>query len=420
MFDLLADEVLAHLASFLEPADRFFLASSRFSTNDVTLQMIISPCNYIWTELDLEAKFGYTITQRFTDEDLALILLTIDAKDTVKSVIFKGCCPLIRGRGFRPLSGSLVVQDLDFTLNKKRIDQGKRNNLMEDDLLPILQTLLNKIPTKDDGSDDDECENNEEGGKEKEASRPNLIVSKRRKATSAIATPFALCLLQFPSEWLKNNKPIFKTFHEKYVTHCQTLPCSQCNNEAYQNEENYDAHEYVCTLCKSYCCCECASDEMSFCHECPARICNDCADEGLKHCQGCDHTFCESCEEVSDCENCGDNYCLRCVEVCSLCESRTCGCTPHTEDQCGFSRCRACREPFEVEDDMGGYAYCRECDPMEWYDGGAPWHNIDDDVDTDDDEFYNYGYDFTSREDHESHGYHSDDDFDGPYLYRIG
>ena len=56
-----------------------------------------------------------SLSSKLTDGDLHALLVCIDARNTLKRLKLAGCVNII-GRGFEPLCGSLVLEQIDLIL----------------------------------------------------------------------------------------------------------------------------------------------------------------------------------------------------------------------------------------------------------------------------------------------------------------
>lgn len=80
-----------------------------------------------WRQLDF-GDIETDLAERITDDDLAAVLICIDAKNLLQKLKLQGLMN-VTGRGLRPLRGSTVIQQIDLDVSNQPLQEA---NLVPD------------------------------------------------------------------------------------------------------------------------------------------------------------------------------------------------------------------------------------------------------------------------------------------------
>ena len=271
---------------------------------------------------------------RLNDIDLKAILICIDARNNVKSLILNMCAN-ITGRGLEVLAGSNVIERIDLSLisgdyNYNKYDMEKIS-LCEGIVLPLLHSII-------------------EGGSS------------------------SLRHVQLPLKWRNSRGPELDRFMEEYNDYLENmyLTCQhewkeggiqkKCENECamgmHLDGERYGIQTATCSKCVKHFCTEtdCIDEEPSFdyCGRCQKYHCYEC--NYVYDCNKCQKSSCFECYEVHLCHECSKAFCYECRGVwsCSECYKSVC-------ESCGpIAFCSGCQECFC--EDCGDVTYCEMCE----------------------------------------------------------
>ena len=288
------------------------------------------------------------LCEKLKDDDVAGVLACINARTHLRTLGISGC-KSITGRGLRPLSGSLVLEQVD--LRHKMVDypviEEYSTALSEVFVLPVLESIINT---------------------------PGNM----------------LTLVHFPEQWREAQSPELNTFLVGYnrLLEGRRNPCSKCNTVG--NHDNWVNHEdgdimfadkywgmqnFICHQCVKFFCYECnnGGDDPSHqmlctCKECKGEYCDDCFP--MTRCAECNAYVCNACSR--ECPHCEGRACRDCeyIQYCDTCSVRSCDeCTTfHTcEGGCGIMQCNSCvhngvmhEDPLELCEVCENY-YCSDC-----------------------------------------------------------
>jgi|Transcript_22032 hypothetical protein len=96
-----------------------------------------------WETLDFE-DISEGVAERLTDEDLAGILICIDAVHSLKELELTHCIKVV-GHGLEPLRGSLVIEMIDLSLVELHQDPDIQNgSISMSVVVPILQSIIDR------------------------------------------------------------------------------------------------------------------------------------------------------------------------------------------------------------------------------------------------------------------------------------
>jgi len=352
------EEVWAHTASFLTLPSRALLAISDCCNPQAT-QLVIAQSS--WDTLDFGA-LEFEVASKLTDDNLASILLHIDARTNVKTLKLDGCMSIF-GYGLEPLRRASGIEEIDLSvLNKaKRKELEQDPELDEEHVVPILSTLL-----------------------------PPAVASS------------SLILIHFPKHWRDRKRPVLTTFLGALNSalqarnyRCSNQDCGdECNGREDESSDHvnrgdchYGVVNFMCTECrKPYCCdnqsncfvnfCE-RCDERSFCEECVSfalrggcyqDLCKNC--DQIDLCAECDRTSCGDCNMIETCNVCDEAFCDDCrfVFTWDHCETTNCvECTPTSIcSRCDNSSCEECDEVWtcvQCEEE-----FCQDCEIPSYFD----------------------------------------------------
>ena len=150
----LPDHVLSDVASYLSKPSRAMFAvsltaSSSFWALHRKLQpsassktILSSPSSEQWDVLDFE-DVEKNLANKLVDDDIAAILLCINSRNNLKALKLTGCIH-ITGSGLQPLSGSVVIEQIDLSLVKQHESPSLKKTALisEAVVLPILNSII--------------------------------------------------------------------------------------------------------------------------------------------------------------------------------------------------------------------------------------------------------------------------------------
>lgn len=350
-----------------------------------------------WDEVEL------TLAERLNDGDIGALLVCIDAVNNVKRLKLTGCFGMA-GLGLEPLSGSVVLEQID--LNPARQRKGSDKNVdtlvgsvSPSKVLPILSSIIE-----------------EEGNRLKQVQIPDEW--RKQMRTGNRERPW------MPGRWSRDQRRMVDSFFEQYEELLDSRPfnCSRCtetddcpgtNDKMWiiiDGNDRYGVQDFTCYSCLENRCHEYGHDEDAesphdnSCNECHRNYCQSCVP--IMTCEICRDCFCEGCLCHIECEDCGgdfyycrecrsktvckkcdnekrDNVCLQCSDIkacdwcrekslcricrsaCDFCEKEGCGnCDTEVlhccQFQCDKANCSECSYEFGavVECDFCGHIYC--------------------------------------------------------------
>ena len=280
--DLLPDSLVAAVCDYLLVPSRLLTAVALGGENSSIGGAPITSLDFEQVEKELAG--------RLTDDHLELMLRASDAATGLQILKLAGCTN-ITGSGLRPLRGSRVLRQVDFTLRRNHEAAKKEEEeeevveearLSKEEVLPFLQSIL-------DG-----------GGTE-------------------------LRDVSFPSAWARRwgeSDPAVVQCREnfnQYTAECQ-IQCSKidCGNLVSSNEyvTCYDCLNMICDPC---------SEEWDDLNGCP-----------IVHCAKCERNRCQECTTRQKNGHSGWDYCSGCMPVTKKCTN------------CDYVFCGADEEDFEV------------------------------------------------------------------------
>lgn len=285
---------LGNIASFLLPMERAFFAGSNLCNCD-TKELILHKINWDCFDIRVLKK---SLLEKITDDDLASILLSIDARNTVKVLKLNQLCRKITGAGLRPLIGSQVIREIDL-----RLARHPSNKCYLD--VAILVSILGEILEQS------------RRRKEEEMFYGHKIISYQNNQNIAIRS--SLELIHFPQTWIKSRPRLLTQFLEIFNCDLIKLHCSECSGRCLDAGINCSGPDYgmnlaICSFCKQHQCRKHDIDDNSIrkCADCGAMGCGKC----LKffHCTLCDQHFCKKCTLFGDraqCSRCSGYNCFR-------------------------------------------------------------------------------------------------------------
>ena len=187
--NLLPYPALGNIASFLLPMERAFFAGSNLCNCD-TKELILHKINWDCFDIRVLKK---SLLEKITDDDLASILLSIDARNTVKVLKLNQLCRKITGAGLRPLIGSQVIREIDLRLARHPSNKCYLNLAI---LISILGEILEQSRRR----------------KEEELFYGHKIISYQNNQNIAIRS--SLELIHFPQTWIKSKPRLLTQFLE--------------------------------------------------------------------------------------------------------------------------------------------------------------------------------------------------------------
>lgn len=298
---------------------------------------------------------------RLNDGDIAGILVCIDAVNNLEEIKLPHCIN-VRGDGFAPLRGSIVLKKLELSVVSEEVDT-LIPNLSIDAVLPIL----------------------------------NSITAKNQNSMSE---------LHVPKIWRDSHNEKLNIFYvENYSMKNLDPRMSEREKSQYRTSllnrsspwEEYDVYKIDCAECNDNQCSSHKGVGLTFegdqrlvtCpnQECGRKFCFK--DDGeydhskkIKKCDVCDVTTCEECSSIYKCTGgCGRTLCegcksqLRCHAGCDAWETENCiDCAVNGS---GYTRkCGGCNEDLCESCDpdlthMGtgerACECCRGVDPADWH-----------------------------------------------------
>jgi hypothetical protein len=297
-----------------------------------------------WETLDFEDIEKYLAT-KLVDADIFAVLRSINAKDLLRKLKLTGCVNIIGG-GLMPLTGSIVLEQIDLRLTKKHEDPYALQKLIvsHEIVLPILESIL---------------------------AAPGCVLKH---------ITFPLKWLRFPEEWAR----MLDEFGERYNQQLNNrrFSCAECN-ENMEGEEwittdgsSSRFQEKVCYDCLRPFCSDCGPGFVSFCTSCNKHYCRDCST--VTECRECDGSWCKDCNGgMKDCEGCALPTCAYCLNTCDCCNLAAChSCFMGGKccvEGCSRANCDACYdgEKYNVNycGDCCGY-FCLDCQLAEYKEEG--------------------------------------------------
>lgn len=327
-------------------------------------QLILSPKNAEEMNLWEEINFGdneWELCTRLTDDDIAGVLVCIDALKNLKRLYITNC-EKITGRALEPLRGSTVLEQLDLNLAGK--DHNGRLSqccLLEHHVIPVLDSIID---------------------------RQN----------------HSLRHLQFPYKWRNYESDYFARFLQRYneTEYQQSISCRNCNMNCREPLSIWPDFEHryfgiqgnTCNDCLNHYCYNCTDEEgqfyLSFCVLCEKFRCKYCM--VMKQCRSCSQNaiisefssyyeernmvsfMCIDCEGGANlslaCRDCGHDVCAKCYDAekcCSDCKGfgcRECMDMLRCEHESCFSiRCetQTCITCIDDEDQEKSVKTCDGC-----------------------------------------------------------
>ena len=336
----LPDSILQFIGGYLPNCSRAMMAAA-----------LSRPACFTSDILDF-GEISSIHASKLTDDDIAGILLSIDAVNTLKVLKIIGC-DNISGVGLVPLRGSSVLQQIDLSTTDEASGMATNADffspnfpwcfaLSQDAVVPILDS----------------------------------IISKEDKSLKHV---------KFPLFWTNNRRFLLKEFMERYhaAQNSRTCRCTKCkegfqahdhfpwmNHNSHKSCNDWGLQNFTCYDCLSHSCYDCAAP---FCKMCEKMFCGDCAT--TLYCNGCDMFACNKCDEFSKCDNCGEEFCSNCDEVnlCECCNQARCfNCASYytCEGDCGSNNCDECAHADNVQwCESCETAYCNECRLEDYEDG---------------------------------------------------
>lgn len=279
-FTELTNESLLLIFSFVgSPAKdpRPFVALA--STNRKLQRTIYRHLPSLWTCVDLSKA-----SQRLTDEQLALFLSHIHAKQRTEVISVKGC--RISGKGLSPISGSTILRKINIQIDESvgKADYRSIGN--------VLLTLVS-------------------------GSLEHVIINSKQFSSCYVQSnhPFSFSsfLIQF---CLKKTQELL---HSE-CTYCNTPLDEAIGTASFVLSKYPGPLQSQCTGCNRRTCRSLAVGSrcrvFSRCHRCDEPKCNSCC-QGV--CNDCQQNSCESCNLLISCEQCSKRTCKDC---CSNAEGR--------------------------------------------------------------------------------------------------
>ena len=306
----LPDEVFQYLVEYLDRPSQVFLAVSKTcsmtqGSGILLMSMSLSSSSIIPSTVDLSTldmdHFGFEVTHKITDEDLAALIRILNAKEHVKVLKISSCRNVI-GSGLEPLRNSTFLREIHLP----KLIYGDES---EAAVIPILRSMLPPHVSADASS---------------------------------------LLVIHYPGDWLVERRRMFAEFLElfdsvltrrKYrCNHCNSwCPRSHssnqskriamsCSDELYaagyeggasidqRSMYGYGKAKFVCTRCaKVFCnqrelgCHNYCGIYISLCSTCDMLACAGCAT--FKTRKVCNKLYCEECSG-----RCYDEKCKRCED----------------------------------------------------------------------------------------------------------
>jgi len=344
----LPNGIFADIAAYLPKPSRVLFAIAM--TTEIQLQSIetslvsktiLSSTN--WESLDF-GDIESSLSNRLTDNDISNILICINAKSALKSLMLTGCIN-INGSGLRPLRESTALERLDLSLvgyhENPEIEPPPK--ISESFVLPILDSIIEK-----------------QGN--------------------------SLHYFQLSSKWREHQSPelaqTLEKFHllmesrrircfkcDRHIEHAEGCKWYSTNNDDEQ-EDLYGLQNYTCCKCLKHFCYYHDDDEqeehLKFCSSCTRKYCKSCSPT-MDICAKCECCVCPTCEDLIECEDCSDLFCIDCAAIRDCCGERMCfTCKPVLI--CKGEECNNklhCVDCFDGEE--YDVTYCQECETEKCY-----------------------------------------------------
>lgn len=284
--------VLTHVASYLAAPSRalFDLALHGLHTKPSATENSIIGRPDEWGTLDL-GDIEKDLAARLSDDDINAVLLCVNAVSTVKKLRLTDCIK-ITGKGLAPLSGSLVIEQIDLSLvgDRQSTILDPKPKISFDCVLPILDSIVAK----------EGC---------------------------------VLKHLRYPQVW--NNKLGLEAFISRYdqmFCNREIVTCLKCKQIIPPGEFSSilqcdDCLNHYCILCSG------GDDDgmddamLKSCDHCEKNRCFYC--QRMEFCFGCNNMFCLDCKSFSDCLVCDLTMCNSCTtaetDMCDECMAASCG-----------------------------------------------------------------------------------------------
>ena len=336
----LPDSILRFIGGYLPNCSRAMMAA-----------VLFRPACFNSDILDF-GEIDEEFASKLTDDDIAGILASIDAKDTPLKVLKLIGCDNISGIGLEPLRGSSTIEQIDLSTTDQASSMATNADffspnfpwcfaLSEDAIVPILDS----------------------------------IISKHDKSLKHV---------KFPLFWRNNKRVLLTEFMERYhvAQNSRTCFCTKCKdgfqasegspwmNHTARMSKSWGLQRYTCYDCFDHLCFEC---ETPSCKKCENMFCGDCAT--TLYCNGCNMFACDKCDEFSKCDNCEERYCSNCdeINVCECCNQTRCfDCAIHyiCEGGCGSNNCGECAHADNVQwCDFCELEHCNDCRLKRYKDG---------------------------------------------------
>ena len=273
-----------------------------------------------WDTLDF-GEIEKELAAKLSDSDIKEVLLCMDAFNKLKRLKLTNCTNII-GAGLMPLRGSVVIEQIDFSVAGEH-----QNSDLEPPISPdiVVLFILDSIIAREG------C---------------------------------ALKHLQFPSMW-REEPSADSEFHAFIVRYDEmrrnqrTVRCLECNRSLPR-----DGHKWIGTYTEEdyhyY------GIHWNTCYGCLKHYCYGCDIDGdpegdmLKECDTCRRDYCRGCSEMTECSGCESYICNDCCDYkCVECDEDLFFCPKCVErgesaricDYCDKCYCRECY--YEVYDNDG-------------------------------------------------------------------
>ena len=350
----LPDGLLADVASYLAKSSRAFFAvamtapSASWREDSQCIRRPSEAADAIlssaqWDKLDF-GDIEKFLAEKLTDDDVHSILLSINAKTTLKILKLTGCIN-ITGTGLGPLRDSVVVRQIDLSLVGYHESPYLESEpeISEVAILPILGSIID-----------------------------NPINSLKH--------------IQLPVKWREEHSLELGQLLEKYhqMMENRRLCCSQCDDVIqydlewrrkwyfYINRRFYGVQNQTCCKCMKHFCTQ--HDPLVLCTTCRRAYCQSCLPEfEICDVNRCPMGICKECRgELTECEGCEANVCELCLNTCENCNNILCDdCSPFVEcDGKGCTKAH-CEDCFDGKDydvsccDDCARAFCLDCRYLE-------------------------------------------------------
>ena len=343
----LPNGLFADIASYLPKPSRALFAIAM--TTEIQLQSIeaslvsqtiLSSTN--WDSLDF-GDIERSLSNRLTDNDISNILIFIDAKCTLRSLMLTGCIN-INGSGLYPLRESTALEKIDLSLvGYHEIPEIEPiPKISESCVLPILDSIIEK-----------------QGN--------------------------SLHYFQLSSKWREHQSPELAQVLEKFhlLMESRRIRCFKCDrhiehaegckwystNSGEDQEDLYGLQNYTCCKCLKHFCYyheDEQEEHLTFCSSCTREYCKSCS-PAMNRCAKCECCVCSTCEDLIECEDCSDLFCIDCAATRDCCGERMCfTCKPVLickGEECNNNlHCVDCFDGEEYD-----VTYCQECETEKCY-----------------------------------------------------